>query len=56
MSDDWNSAAWNAPPVIVSDIEAPKVSRILGPDGQPLPYKPQQRPIGFYRLGEKVKM
>lgn len=54
--DDWyNPHVWTAPPVIVSDIEEPKVSRILGPDGRPLAYKPQQRPIGFYSLGNRLK-
>lgn len=39
----------------VEDVNAPKVSRILGPDGEPLAYKPVQQPIGFVRLGERTK-
>lgn len=55
MSDWYNPDAWSSPSRVVSDIWEPKVSRILGPDGAPIPYKPQQQPIGFVKLGETVK-
>jgi hypothetical protein len=55
VSGWYNPDAWSTPSRSVSDIQEPKVSRLLGPDGQPIPYKPQQQPIGFYKLGERVK-
>lgn len=55
MSGWYNPDAWSSPSRVVSDIQEPRVSRILGPDGQPIPYKPQQAPIGFVKLGERVK-
>ena len=55
MSEWYNHAAWGSAPRIVSDIQEPKLSRLLGPDGQPIPYKPQHEPIGFYKLGERTK-
>jgi len=41
------------PAVQVQDVEAPKISKILGPDGMPLAYKPQTRPVGFVPLRER---
>lgn len=55
MSDWYNPDAWSSLSRVVSDIWEPKVSSLLGPDGQPIPYRPQSQPIGFYKLGERVK-
>lgn len=59
MSEDtwnpngWNDATWNVPPRTVYDLNEPKTSKLLGPDGVPLQYKPQQQPIGFIHMKER---
>jgi hypothetical protein len=55
LSGWYNPDAWSSPSRVVSDIQEPRVSRILGPNGQPIPYKPQQQPIGFVKLGVRTK-
>jgi hypothetical protein len=55
VSDWYNPQAWSSPSRIVTDIVEPSQSRILGPDGTPIAYKPQKQPIGFYPIGDKPK-
>ena len=53
-SSDWWDDVPFLPSITVEDLEGPGVSKILGPDGKPIPYEdPRQGFIGFFRTKER---